>query len=83
MGRITKGFAAGVAATAPLSALMVIKSMMGLMPTLDLPKMIAGMMGAPDRPVIGWAVHLIFGEVFGGIYGQLSRHDSHPAAAGA
>lgn len=53
MGRITKGFVAGAAATAVLSALMVMKSMMGLMPALDLPKMIAGMMGAPDRPVIG------------------------------
>jgi hypothetical protein len=151
MGRITKGFVAGAAATAVLSALMVMKSMMGLMPALDLPKMIAGMMGAPDRPVIGWAVHvmigvvgyglvvaltdgrlpgrnrvlhgvligfvgwlvmmvmlmpmagaglfgmalgmmaplmtlmlhLIFGAVLGGVYGRLSRQDSHPAAASA
>jgi hypothetical protein len=149
MGRITKGFVAGAAATAVLSALMVMKSMMGLMPALDLPKMIAGMMGAPDRPAIGWALHvmigvvgyglvvaltdgrlpgrsrvlhgvligfvgwlvmmvmlmpmagaglfgmalgmmaplltlmlhLIFGAVLGGVYGRLSRQDSHPAGA--
>lgn len=80
MGRITKGFVAGAAATAVLSALMVIKSMMGLMPTLDLPKMIAAMMGAPDRPVIGWAVHLMIGVVGYGLVvaltdGRLPGHN--------
>ena len=63
MGRITKGFLAAAAATAVLSALMIMKSMMGLMPALDLPKMIAGMMGAPDKPIVGWAVHLMIGVV--------------------
>jgi hypothetical protein len=63
MGRIAKGFVAGAAATAVLSALMLMKSTMGLMPDLDLPKMIAGMMGAPDRPAIGWAVHVMIGVV--------------------
>ena len=63
MNRITKGLVAGIAATAVLSALMVMKSMMGLMPELDLPKMIAGMMGAPDQPALGWAVHAMIGVV--------------------
>ena len=67
MGRITKGFVAGAAATAVLSALMIMKSMMGLMPALDLPKMIAGMMGAPDQPIIGWAVHVMIGVVGYGV----------------
>ena len=63
MGRITKGLLAGAAATAVLSALMVMMQMMGLMPRLDLPKMIAGMMGAPDTPMIGWVVHVMIGVV--------------------
>jgi hypothetical protein len=63
MGRITKGLVAGAAATAVLSALMVMKAAMGLMPQLDLPKMIAGMMGAADTPMIGWGAHVMIGVV--------------------
>lgn len=63
MGRVTKGFLAGAAATAVLSALMVMKAAMGLMPQLDLPNMIAGMIGAPDTPMIGWGVHVMIGVV--------------------
>jgi len=44
---------AGLAATVALSILMVMKAAMGVMPALDLPKMIAGMMGSPDTPMIG------------------------------
>jgi hypothetical protein len=63
MGRIAKGLAAGAAATAVLSVLMVMKAAMGVMPQLDLPKMIAGMMGAPDTPALGWAIHAMIGVV--------------------
>jgi hypothetical protein len=63
MGRIAKGLAAGAAATAVLSMLMVMKTAMGVMPQLDLPKMIAGMMGAPDTPALGWAIHAMIGIV--------------------
>lgn len=58
---IGKGFQAGLVATVGLSLLMVLKTMMGIMPELDLPKMIAGMMGAPDSPIIGWVVHFMIG----------------------
>lgn len=63
MSNIWKGLLAGLAATLVLSALMVIKTMMGVMPELDLPKMIAGMMGSPDTPMLGWAVHFMIGIV--------------------
>lgn len=63
MSRVSSGLLAGLAATVVLSALMVMKTMMGLMPELDLPKMIAGMMGSPDKPVIGWVVHFMIGVV--------------------
>lgn len=61
MSNIRKGLLAGLAATLVLSALMVVKMIMGVMPELDLPKMIAGMMGSPDMPILGWAVHFMIG----------------------
>jgi hypothetical protein len=48
------GWIAGLAATVVLSALMVMKAMMGVMPELDLPKMLATMMGSPDSPMASW-----------------------------
>ena len=67
MGRISKGLAAGAAATAVLSMLMVMKAAMGVMPELDLPKMISGMMGASGVPAVGWAVHIMIGVVGYGV----------------
>ena len=67
MERVGKGLLAGVVATLVLSAIMVMKTMMGIMPALDLPKMIAGMMGQPGMPVIGWGVHFMIGIVIYGV----------------
>ena len=66
MNKLGKGIISGLVATVVLSALMVLKAMMGVMPELDLPKMIAGMMGMPDMPAVGWLVHIMIGVV---IYG--------------
>lgn len=67
MRDIPKGMLAGLAATIVLSLLMVLKAMIGLMPQLDLPKMLAGMMGSPDMPIIGWIAHFVIGIVIYGI----------------
>lgn len=67
MSKISKGLLAGLAATIVLSVLMMAKAMMGVMPQLDLPQMIAGMMGAPDQPMLGWAVHFMIGVVGYGV----------------
>ena len=67
MKDIPKGMLAGLVATIVLSLLMVLKAMMGLMPQLDLPKMLAGMMGSPDMPIIGWIVHFAIGIVVYGV----------------
>ena len=67
MRDIPKGMLAGLVATIVLSALMVSKSMMGLMPQLAIARMIAGMMGSPDTPLIGWIVHFAIGIVVYGI----------------
>lgn len=66
MSNLMKGMIAGLAATVVLSALMLMKTMMGLMPELDIAHMIAGMMGAPGMPLIGWLVHFMIGVV---VYG--------------
>lgn len=67
MTHIGKGLLAGAAATVVLSVLMVIKGMMGVMPALDIAKMLAGMMGSPDSPLLGWAAHFVIGVVGYGI----------------
>lgn len=64
---IGKGLLAGLAATVVLSLVMILKAKMGLMPGLDIPKMLAGMVGAPGEPLVGWAVHLAIGIVLYGI----------------
>ena len=66
MNKFGKGMAAGLVATIVLSALMGMKMLMGVMPELDLPKMIAGMMGMPDQPLVGWAIHFMIGVVLYG-----------------
>jgi len=67
MRDIPKGLVAGLAATVVLTLLMGLKAMMGLMPQLDIPRMLAAMMGSPDMPVIGWIVHFIIGIVVYGV----------------
>lgn len=67
MAHIGRGLMAGAAATAVLSMLMIAKTMMGVMPELDLPAMISGMMGASDTPGIGWAAHIMIGVVGYGV----------------
>jgi len=67
MKDIPEGVLAGLAATVVLSLLMVLKAMLGLLPQLDLPKMLAGMMGSPDMSIIGWIVHFAIGIVGYGV----------------
>lgn len=55
------GFVAGFFATVVLSAMMVAKSMMGVMPELDVIHMQSGMMGAPA--VLGWLAHFMIGTL--------------------
>lgn len=63
-GNWMKGLGAGFVATAILSALMVMKAMMGVMPELNPVKMIADMLDAP--PAVGWAMHFMIGTVLWG-----------------
>lgn len=62
-----KAITAGFIATVVLSALMVMKQMMGIMPELDLAKMISGMMGMPNTPAVGWVIHFMIGTLLYGV----------------
>jgi len=63
---IGRGIVAGFAATVVLSAMMLMKHSMGLMPELDPIAMIAGMAGA-SSPAVGWIGHFVIGTVLWGI----------------
>ena len=62
-----RAMAAGFVATVALSALMVMKAMMGLMPDLNAIRMLTqmshAMLGTPASPVIGWLLHFLIGTV--------------------
>ena len=61
------GVAAGFIATVVLSALMLMKSSMGLIPELDPIQMLGNMIGGGSRTV-GWVMHFMIGTV---LWGQL------------
>src|SRR6516164_10439310 len=65
-GMIGRGIVAGFVATLVLSAMMLMKQSMGLMPELDPIAMIADMAGA-SSPAVGWIGHFAIGTVFWGI----------------
>ena len=67
MGNLGKAMLAAFVATVVLSILMVMKAMMGVMPNLDIPAMLAKMMGAPETPLLGWIGHFMIGTVGYGI----------------
>ena len=68
---IYKGIFAGFIATVALSALMVLKAKIGMLPQMNAIKMLAtmahGFMGTPLTPVVGWLLHFIIGSVLWGI----------------
>lgn len=68
MSTILKGVVAGFTATVVLSALMVMKQAMGLMPELDIAQMLTAMLGLPSIAV-GWMMHFVIGTVvWGGLF---------------
>ena len=61
MQSVLKGMLAGFVATAIMSALMMIKSMMGLMPELDVIAMLSRMMGSNAQTA--WMAHFAIGPI--------------------
>jgi hypothetical protein len=70
MTSIWIGMVAGLLATVVLSAFMLMKQAMNVMPQMDMIGMISGMMNTSRA--MGWVVHFIVGTVlYGGVYGWL------------
>ncbi|MEF2548484.1 DUF6789 family protein [Aurantimonas sp. E1-2-R+4] len=69
--RYANGVIAGFVATIVLSAIMLMKSAMGLMPQLNVIQMLTEMGtnygGLPASPVIGWIMHLFIGSILWGL----------------
>jgi hypothetical protein len=63
---VKRGLISGFIATAVLSAMMLMKQQMGVMPALDPIGMISAMAGATTRAV-GWIGHFVIGSVFWGV----------------
>jgi hypothetical protein len=61
MQNIPAGLVAGFIATVVLSAMVVVKGMMGLMLELNSAAMIGNMVGA--SALVGWTVHFMIGTI--------------------
>lgn len=76
---VLKGMVGGLVATIVLSAIMLMKGIMGVMPQFDMIGMLAGMAGG--SPATAWGIHFFIGTVlWGGLFAALepylpSRHD--------
>lgn len=72
MSNVKAGLIAGFVSTVVLSAMMMAKTMMGVMPELDVIHMLSAMMGAPAA--IGWIGHFMIGTLaWGGGFAVLYR----------
>lgn len=74
-----KGVLAGFIATVVLSAVMLLKGMMGMMPEMNAIKMLTamahGFMNTPAVPIVGWLLHFVIGSVvWGMLFAVLIRH---------
>jgi hypothetical protein len=70
MKRLLAGMTAGLLATIVLSLLMAMKSAMGVMPELDVARMLGAMMGTGATG--GWLAHFAIGTIaWGGLFALL------------
>lgn len=64
-----RGFVAGIAATAVLSLVMVVKAQSGVAPDFDMIAILAQAVEAPGQPFFGWAAHVAIGVfLWGGLF---------------
>jgi len=77
MMHIGKSIIASFVATVVLSLLMVMKMKMGMMPDLNVIKMLTGMthgmIGTPASPLVGWVMHFMIGSVVWGVLFALTH----------
>lgn len=69
--RYARAIVAGFAATVVLSVLMLVKGAMGMLPQMNVIRMLAGMahahLGLPATPLVGWLAHFAIGSLLWGI----------------
>ena len=78
MNTTPAGIIAGLIATVVLSALIMIKAQMGVMPDLDVIALLAAMMGT--GAATGWVLHFLIGAGYGVIFSRISRSDTRRRA---
>ena len=71
MNKLKNAVLASLVATVVLSAMMLIKAKMGVMPELNIIQMLAGMMGA--GAVVGWLMHFMVGIGYGIAFSQINQ----------
>jgi len=76
---IKAGVISGFTATVVLSILMIMKASMGIMPELNVIKMLAGMMNA--SLAMGWVAHFTIGTVVWGVLFGALESKLRPAAS--
>jgi hypothetical protein len=71
MNRYSRGLLAGLIATVVLSALMIAKTVWGILPAFSVIAILAGVghgyLGLPATPAVGWIAHLIVGVIVWGL----------------
>ncbi|NNJ76012.1 MAG: hypothetical protein HKP56_12720 [Anderseniella sp.] len=73
MDYVVKGFTAGFIATLVVTAMMTIKTQLGLAPGLDFINLLAKVVEAPGQPLYGWLAHFAVGMVvWGGLFALAS-----------
>lgn len=65
MNKYTAGLAAGFIATVALSAVMIMKAALGMMPGLDVPAMLGALSGTGVAG--GWVIHFAIGTILWGL----------------
>lgn len=73
---ISRGIFAGLIATAVLSAVMVMKTMMGVMPQFNVISDWVGVLavvGLSIAPAVAWILHFALGAVWGGLFSLLNH----------
>lgn len=69
MRNVSRGMAAGLAATLALSALMIVKATFGLLPEVDVIGLLAE--ASATSRTLGWIIHLVIGIVlWGGLFAR-------------
>ena len=73
MRNILNGIVSGLVATLAAGSMMLMKNALHRVPELHLAQTLAGILGSPERPLVGWIAFLVLGiVVFGALFALLA-----------